>query len=267
MTDVFAIRGDGTGKARLTHDKAASDPDITPDGASIVYTRKSGRWEECCGYETSSIWIMGADGSSPRPLVDGDHDRDPAVSPDGRSVAFIRATDAGGSRLYRADMLGGDPVPVYEEHDQGALHHQPVWSPDGSRIAFEHASGDGSSHALVVVGADGQESRTISGVSVGEWFSWSPDGTRLALSVDRADAIHIDLLDLGTGALTTVHTGGWHPVWLSGSRIAFISESGPKFWDGKLALMDLTTRATKVLPGGPHVRGFWVATRLDAHVP
>jgi hypothetical protein len=97
--------------------------------------------------------------------------------------------------------------------------------------------------------------------------SWSPDGTRLALATVRSGRIDVDVVEIQTGAAETIHTGGWHPVWLSPSRIAFVDELGPDQWDGHLALIDPATRATTVLPGGPHVRGFFGFSRLDAHGP
>src|SRR5712691_8356962 len=62
----------------------ASDPQISPDGAQIVYTRRwvnkiEDKWE-------SALWIMNADGSHHRFLVKGS---DANWSPDGTRIAYV----------------------------------------------------------------------------------------------------------------------------------------------------------------------------------
>src|SRR4029434_6058026 len=65
------------------------DPQLSPDGKQIIYTRRwvdklNDRWE-------SSLWIMSADGSRSRHLVDGSN---VAWSPDGSRIGDLaqRAT-------------------------------------------------------------------------------------------------------------------------------------------------------------------------------
>src|SRR5687767_11522423 len=65
-----------------------SDPQISPDGKVIVYTRGwvdkiNDRWE-------SAIWVMSADGSRNRFLVKGSS---PIWSPDGTRIAYIAAAE------------------------------------------------------------------------------------------------------------------------------------------------------------------------------
>ena len=74
-----------------------------------------------------TIYLMAADGSGLRPLT---HGMDPALSPDGRWVAFVRWEEPRG--LYVIGVDGQGERLVY-----GAPQvRMPAWSPDGRKIAF-----------------------------------------------------------------------------------------------------------------------------------
>ena len=67
-----------TARDRLTLDdylelETVSDPHLSPDGAHIIYTR--GRIDKLNDKHESSLWIMSADGSRNRALVDGSNAR------------------------------------------------------------------------------------------------------------------------------------------------------------------------------------------------
>ena len=55
----------------------------------------------------------------------------------------------------------------------------PLWSPDGSRIVYQH-------EGFCVVNADGTGMVTISNLSQSD-YSWSPDGMRILMAVDSDD--------------------------------------------------------------------------------
>jgi Tol biopolymer transport system component len=55
----------------------------------------------------------------------------------------------------------------------------PVWSPDGSRIAFVRLDLSASSGTVVVMQADGSDAHSISAPSADGPVEWSPDGTRV----------------------------------------------------------------------------------------
>jgi eukaryotic-like serine/threonine-protein kinase len=62
-----------------------------------------------------------------------DESFDPALSPDGRILAFLRST-GGLAQLYVKLLPDGEPVQL--THDEIKIKLQPAFSPDGSRIAY-----------------------------------------------------------------------------------------------------------------------------------
>lgn len=118
-----------------------TDPQLSPDGKRLVFTRtavdKSN--PNRTGYE-SSIWFLDMDsGHEAVPLTQGKHDRAPRWSPDGRSIVFVRSDlidDAGKKRSPQLALLSidGGEATIFTNVSDGA--DRPVWSPDGSRVAF-----------------------------------------------------------------------------------------------------------------------------------
>ena len=153
---------------------------------------------------------------------------DPAVSPDGTSVAYLASAD-GGYDLFVRGLDGGAATRLTRS---ALAKGHPAWSPDGRQIAFVGASGQSAS--LYVVPANGGAVTKL--VDLPSWsygLDWSPDGRTLAYS-DAApgEAPAIVLLDIATKAARPIargeSTGGdAKPVFSpDGKRLAFIRE-GP----------------------------------------
>src|SRR5207244_3158146 len=92
----------------------------------------------------------------------------------------------------------------------------PVWSSDGTRVAFERSSNDEAHTYGYWMRADGT-GETLLGVNV--WSpAWSPDGTRLVL--DYGDTLYVLNAD-GSGR-TPIATGLYaQPTWSpQGDKVA-----------------------------------------------
>jgi Tol biopolymer transport system component len=98
---------------------------------------------------------------------------DPAISPDGKLVAYARGP-VGETKIYVQQVSGGRAVPLTA--DFPGFHFRPRWSPDGSRIAFTAVVEDRVE--IDVVTALGGAPRRITDWGIEP--TWSPDGDELA---------------------------------------------------------------------------------------
>jgi len=108
-----------------------SDPQISPDGRSVVYVRQFSDVMKDRNY--SNLWIVGTDGSGSRPLTTGDvHDATPRWSPDGKRLAYI--SDREGSPQVTVRWMDTGQTATLT-----SLTEPPTgleWSRDGTRLAF-----------------------------------------------------------------------------------------------------------------------------------
>jgi dipeptidyl aminopeptidase/acylaminoacyl peptidase len=107
------------------------EPQPSPDGRWIVFTRRSYDWD--ANKTSTHLWLVSSDGQALRPLTAaGAADTSPRWSPDGRTIAFL--SDRGGStQIYTIDPLGGEAAPLTRFPVEIGTFR---WSPDGRRLAF-----------------------------------------------------------------------------------------------------------------------------------
>ncbi len=229
---IFTIGTDGRGERRLTRPPAgASDvqPDWSPGGSRIVFERQF-------EYKPFEIWSVNPDGSDLRQIDPGCppgiptdqicEEEGPAWSPDGKQIAYgnpfgqlksiggvewievgaISVIDANGSRRRQLTQ---------HQRPTSSEDFQPVWSPDGRRIAFQRENSTAAPRgrrAIFVVNADGSGLRRVTPwkLDAGDHPDWSPDGRRILFRSPSHDLFGSNIYAIrpdGTGLAQLTHFG------------------------------------------------------------
>ena len=199
---------------------AQQDAAILPDGR-IVHDQYS-----CATPVDLGLHITAADGSSnsqltpARPEGDPGYDQQPAVSPNGQQIVFVRNVDDNTAGLFLVPVAGGTATRLTAD----ALHvNYPRWSPDGKSILFTQYK-TGANDELWTVPVTGGDPKQLTHSPAGamSWEGdWSPDGTQVVykyyqqgwkyneLHTANADGSNESVL--WTGDYSTAETPDWGP--------------------------------------------------------
>jgi Tol biopolymer transport system component/tRNA A-37 threonylcarbamoyl transferase component Bud32 len=173
------VNMDGTGAIDTLRRDDGEVFGVTPDGTRLVLQRGTGS-------RGSDIDILRIDGETPElvPYLRANwNERQPALSPDGRWLAYT-SDETGGNGIYvRAFPEPGPPVRVSESGGVGA-----AWAPDGSGIFY--AGPDSMIRAGIAVGRDGLEVRSRRGVFAHSGFEVTTAAFFQALGFPRRYDVH-----------------------------------------------------------------------------
>lgn len=234
-----------------------SDPQLSPDGTSVVYVQADADWT--ANKRVSHLWRARADGTEAVQLTfGGEGESRPRWSPDGAALAFVTKREgAEHAQIHLLPTGGGEARPL-TAHATAA--GDPAWSPDGrfvyflaadpkpaDQIAREKARDDvyafdenfQQRHLWRIDVATRAETRVTSGDFSVLSYELSRDGTRIAHH--RAPTPNIG--DAERGEVWVMDAGGGNDLALTnnsvpesgaslspdGSRVLFRSQANEAF--------------------------------------
>ncbi len=234
-----------TSNASLTRlladpDSGQATPSVSPDGKRLLFSKVD---------VDRDIVELPLDGSAPRTLLATSlQEFSPTWSPSGDQFAYITRRN-GTDELWIHSKQGNWDRPVVTAKEFPTLEAllSPVFSPDGSRIAYTALLAASDRRRSLAISPAGGGTPTI--IADGYAPSWSPDGTQIAFLWIKPDG-SLPAATISVGSERTPHAipglpANVPPEWSpSGQWIAVSSYRG-------VTLASLDGKDPRVLPGLP----------------
>jgi TolB protein len=217
----------------------------TNSSGVLLYAARSG------GY--SHLWLYRPGEIAPVQITNGNwDDRDPALSPQGKELAFS-SRRGGNWDLYLLDINTGEVRRL-----TATLGHegQPSWSPDGQWLAYSAYYEGNFDIWLLPVNGGSEPIRLTSNPAIEHSPKWSPDGRRIIFVSNRDGNFDLFLADLDkvedrfSNLTHTPNASECNPDFSSdGSRVAFCSKEDGVNWIMVMDLQDVNKPLMKIGQG------------------
>ncbi|MEF8815388.1 MAG: peptidase S9 [Salinibacter sp.] len=191
----------------------------------------------------------------------------PAVSPDGRYVAFISRRNLFNTNLFVADAETGEIVQELEGTRSNPhfdalrfINSAGAWSPDGRRFAFiTFADGRNEINTFNVQTGEIRTRTAVEDVGAIHNLAWSPDGQSIAFSGlegGLSDLYVYDLEQKSVRQLTNDRYAALQPTWSpDGETLAFTTDRGPngtnfetlEYGEERIGLIDVESRKIRTI--------------------
>ena len=220
-SNLWGVRTDARGAAgtgepfALTHETGrASRPSVSPDGASVAYTK----WR--IG-QPLDIWTVGTDGrDATQRTTDPSDDDWPSWIAGGKGIGFA-SLRSGHVILFSLDLETGRETLAA---DPGPAADAPRFSPRGKTYCF-HASRGGATNVWVGEVGGAPPRAVTAEKELAAFASFSPDGARLGYEVRRGADTQVAVIPVSGGEPLLLTDGPgqrWpHSFSPDGGRIAF----------------------------------------------
>lgn len=223
--------------------------------ADLIYrqlTGQAGAFNTRVAYVASSggeyrLLIADTDGRDPQAVISSAEPiMSPAWSPDGKRIAYVSFEDRT-SAIFVQDLASGGRQKVSEAP---GINGAPSWSPDGRQLAMTLSKG--GSPDIYVMDLGSRSLRQVTNdMSIDTEPSWSPDGRSLVFTSDRGGKPQLYIASASGGpAQRLTFDGDYNARGVfspDGRMLAMVHGSGG---DYRIAVMDLQTRALKILTKG-----------------
>lgn len=247
--------------------ESVGNPEISPDGRQIVFTRT---WvDKVKDQYRSNLWIVDVEGTRVRQLTEGMwRDSDPVWSPDGKRVAFL--SDRSGSTQIH--VLWVETREVTQLTHLGRAPSNLRWSPDGKSIAFTQMVPDEDPILSIRLPERPRGAEWARPAVVVDRLSWARDGQGF---IPKAYT-HVFVIDATLGGTPKQITSGKYnhsnPEWSADGKTLYVSairkpDAEYLRGDSEIYAVDLRTLDIKALTdrkgpdGNPRVspNGEWIA--------
>lgn len=146
-------------------------PSWSPDGKQLIFETTCNETPATSGGGGHrDIYVMDADGSNQTNLTKNSYGHHPALSPDGKYIAYMNH-----GAIFTMNRDGSAKKNV----SQGKVRDsEPAWSPDGEWIAFTRTPKDSNAMDIWIMKSDGTQQRQLTFNQEDGACSYSPSWSK-----------------------------------------------------------------------------------------